>query len=97
MRFYFPDENGSQGGVGMIYLDGAFFNGCKLYAYDGVSGHNPGDWKGIMMRDHEDMRSQVGPVYRLANIFQKFLMQKGIQHQRIGRLIGGEEIFQELK
>ncbi len=97
MRFYFPEEVGSQGGVGMIYLGDTFFHGCKLYAYDGESRRSPGDWKGIMMRDHEDMRSQVEPIYRMANLFERFLCGKGISFQRIGRLVGGEEVLQELK
>ncbi len=90
MRFYFDEEVGREGGIGHIYLGDVFFQGCKLYAYDGESSRSPGDWKGIMMRDHEDKRSQVEPIYRMAGLFEKFLNEKSIPHQRIGRRVEGK-------
>jgi hypothetical protein len=96
-RFYFPAENGHEGGIGNIMVGEVHFDGCKLHAYDGESRGNPGDWKGFMMRDHADKRSKVAPIYLFANHFERFCRQYGIVCKRYGRPVEGhDEVLQEL-
>jgi len=88
-----------QGGVGAIYIGEYYVRGCKLYAHDDEFGFDDEPKRqGILMRDHEELRSQTEPVYVIAEAFELYLRAKGIAHQRFGRKVqtlGNKEFEQE--
>ena len=58
--FSFGYENGSEGGMGGFHVRGVWFDHCKLYGYDGSrTGQNYCEWKGFMIRNHEDQYSKT--------------------------------------
>ncbi len=92
-RFYFSAV-GQQGGVGGIHIGEKYFDSCKLYVYDGGERGFGEDKKGIVMRDHEDIRSKVAPVYELAEWFEKYLVLHNVPYTRFGYTLNREEVVQ---
>ncbi len=94
-RFYFS-PHGQQGGIGMLNIGETYFYGCKVYVFDGRTVPYTERKQGILMRDHEDMRSQVKPIYEFAERFEKFLSLRGIPYTRFGRKVGHCEDLQQV-
>lgn len=90
-RFFF-DEPDSECGIGGIYIDdlgnGGYFYHCKLFLRDDLP-EFPESRKGVTMCNHIDMRSQVEPIYELAERFEKLLFIQGIEYKRFGYRIDG--------
>lgn len=87
----FVREVGQEGGTGGFYIGEEYFDHCKMYIFDGETGRVAGNWKGILLRNHEDQRSKVEPLYLLSEKFEEFLRSRFIPYQRFGRRIGDTE------
>ncbi len=74
------EESGQESGVGDVYIKKFYFEGCKLFWYDGLPGRTPPTWqKGILFRDHRDKGNYtVRSIFLLADAFAEFLATKGI-------------------
>lgn len=83
------DELKMQGGISSCYIGDYYFPGCKGYVYDDdfSFGDEPKK-KGVLMRDHEDIRHMTEPVYRMAEAFELHLRTLGIPFERLGRKVG---------
>src|SRR3989344_6364834 len=87
--FSFGYENGSEGGMGGFHVRGVWFDHCKLYGYDGSrTGQNYCEWKGFMIRNHEDQYSKTPMLYAVADMMEELFRKKGIAYQRYGMKVG---------
>src|SRR3989344_2118364 len=80
-----PTWNGNEGGIG-LHVHGVYISHCKMYLFDGreesrspYSEFQP--WKGVIFRDH-DSQSNTLKVFLIADAFERFLKQKGLEHTR---------------
>ncbi|HEY4508301.1 MAG TPA: hypothetical protein VJJ55_01440 [Candidatus Paceibacterota bacterium] len=94
--FAFGDENGGEGGMSGFHFRGEYFDHCKLYGYDGTrTGQNYQEWKGFMIRNHDDQRSRTPRLYSIADSLEEVLRGRGLAYERFGLRLGrGEEELQ---
>lgn len=73
-------EEGMEGGIGGMIIDGQYAGTAKLFIY---AGKNSEGWQGIIIRDHLDLGPEkVDDVFRIADKFGEYLNEKGIPFER---------------